>query len=130
MKGIDLRSVRDFLDELHIPSSYDDDGDLMVVLHADEDFVYDVVVYLLVQDDRLTFLAQAFDYEPTGNPYELANRHNCRNTMPMAVVRDGIIRMEYSFLLDEEVSHEYVRDNCVRMPISSIWHAFMNLERE
>ena len=38
--------------------------------------------------------------------------------------------MECSFLLDEEVSTEYVIQNCIRMPLGAIWNAFINLERD
>lgn len=130
MKGIDKYAIRDILDEMHVATSFDDDGDLMVVQQADEDFVYDVVIYIIVNDNRLTFLAMAQDYEPAGDPLFLANRHNCRKNMPTAVVRNGHVRMEYSFLLDEEVSREYIRENCLGMALGSIWHGFMDLERD
>ena len=48
MKGIDKYIIRDILDEMHVATSFDDDGDLMVVQQADEDFVYDVVIYIIV----------------------------------------------------------------------------------
>ena len=130
MKGIDKYIIRDILDEMHVATSFDDDGDLMVVQQADEDFVYDVVIYIIVNDNRLTFMAMAQDYEPDGDLLFLANRHNCRKNMPTAVVRNGHVRMEYSFLLDEEVSREYIRENCLGMALGSIWHGFMNLERD
>lgn len=130
MKGIDKYIIRDILDEMHVATSFDDDGDLMVVQQADEDFVYDVVIYIIVNDNRLTFMAMAQDYEPAGDLLFLANRHNCRKNMPTAVVRNGHVRMEYSFLLDEEVSREYIRENCLGMALGSIWHGFMNLERD
>ena len=125
MKGIDKYIIRDILDEMHVATSFDDDGDLMVVQQADEDFVYDVVIYIIVNDNRLTFMAMAQDYEPAGDLLFLANRHNCRKNMPTAVVRNGHVRMEYSFLLDEEVSREYIRENCLGMALGSIWHGFM-----
>lgn len=130
MKTIDKHIIRDILDEMHIASSFDEDGDLMIVQQADEDFVYDVAIYILVNDNHLSFLAAAQGYEPQGNLLELANRHNCRKNLPTAVVRDGNVRMEYSYLLDEEVSREYIRENCLGMTLSSIWHGFMHLERE
>ena len=130
MKGIDKYIIRDILDEMHVATSFDDDGDLMVVQQADEDFVYDVVIYIIVNDNRLTFMAMAQDYEPAGDLLFLANRHNCRKNMPTAVVRNGHVRMEYSFLLDEEVSREYIRENCLGMALGSIWHGFRNLKRD
>ena len=60
MKEIDKHIIRDILDEMHIASSYDEDGDLMIVQQADEDFVYDVVIYILVNDNRLSFLGAPY----------------------------------------------------------------------
>ena len=57
MKHIDKYIIRDILDELHLATSYDDEGDLMIVQQADEDFVYDVLIYILVNNDRLTYIA-------------------------------------------------------------------------
>ncbi len=129
MKHIDKYIIRDMLDELNIPSRYDDDGDLVLMQMADEDFVYDVVVYLIVEDERLSFVAFAADYEPRGNLYELANRHNTHKNIPTAVVRDNVIRMEYSYVLDEEVSREYIVKCCIQRTLGAIWHGFMELER-
>jgi hypothetical protein len=50
--------------------------------------------------------------------------------MPTAVVRDDAIRMEVSFLLDEEVSKEYIVENCIRMPLGTIWSAYVGLEKD
>ncbi len=50
--------------------------------------------------------------------------------MPTAVVRDGNIRMECSFLLDEEVSKEYIVENCIKMVLGTIWRGFCDLEKE
>ena len=59
MKTIDKHIIRDILDEMHIASSFDEDGDLMIVQQADENFVYDVAIYILVNDNRLSFLSAA-----------------------------------------------------------------------
>lgn len=130
MKHIDKYIIRDILDEMHVATSYDEDGDLMIVQQADENFVYDVVIYLIIKDDRLSFLAHAPGYDPNGNLLELANRHNYRKNMPTAVVHEGRIRAEYSFLLDEEVSREYIRENCLSLTLSAIWHTFVDMERD
>lgn len=130
MNAIDKYIIRDILDEMQIASSYDSDGDLLVLQHADEDFVYNVYVFMIVRNNRLTFIANAPDYEPKGSLLELANRHNCRRNLPTAVVVDDRLRMEYSYLLDEEVSREYIRENCIGMTLGAIWHGFMALERD
>lgn len=130
MKEIDKYIIRDILDEMHIATSIDNDGDLLIIQQADQDFVYDVFISILVNNNRLTFLAEAEGYEPDGDLLMLANRHNIRRHLPTAIVRNGQIRMEYSYLLDEEVSRDYIRENCIGMTLSAIWHGFLNLERD
>ncbi len=103
---IDKNIIRGYLDELRISTRLDDDGDMVIVQSADEDFGHDVVIFVMVNNNRLSYAAGAPGYEPRQDPYHLANRHNCRRNLPTAVVRDGNVRMECSFLLDEEVSKE------------------------
>ena len=127
---IDKNIIRGYLDELRISTSLDDDGDMVVVQSADEDFGHDVVIFVMVNNNRLSYAAGAPGYEPRQDPYHLANRHNCRRNLPTAVVRDGNVRMECSFLLDEEVSKAYIVENCIKMVLGSIWRAYVDLEKE
>ena len=127
---IDKQQIREYLDELRIPTRVDDDGDLVVVQDADEDFGHDVIIFIMVSNDRLSYAAGSPGYEPKGDILHLANRHNCNHNLPTAVVRDGVIRMECSFLLDEEVSKAYIVENCIKMVLGSIWHAFCNFEKD
>ena len=127
---IDKNIIRGYLDELRISTRLDDDGDMVVVQSADEDFGHDVVIFVMVNNNRLSYAAGAPGYEPRHDPYHLANRHNCRRNLPTAVVRDGNVRMECSFLLDEEVSKAYIVENCIKMVLGSIWRAYVDLEKE
>jgi len=127
---IDKNIIRGYLDELRISTRLDDDGDMVVVQTADEDFGHDVVIFVMVNNNRLSYAAGAPGYEPRQDPYHLANRHNCRRNLPTAVVRDGNVRMECSFLLDEEVSKAYIVENCIKMVLGSIWRAYVDLEKE
>ena len=126
---IDKNIIRGYLDELRISTRLDDDGDMVVVQSADEDFGHDVVIFVMVNNNRLSYAAGAPGYEPRQDPYHLANRHNCRRNLPTAVVRDGNVRMECSFLLDEEVSKAYIVENCIKMVLGSIWRAYVDLEK-
>jgi len=131
MKGIQLRQVRDILDEMHLSSRYDENGNLEIIFSASEDFVYDVVIIISAIDNRLSYLAFAPGYTPDKyDMYRLANSHNSRCYMPICVVRNNIPDFEYSFLLDEDVSPDYVRENCVLMPIRSILRSFRELEEK
>ena len=127
---IDKNIIRGYLDELRISTRLDDDGDMVVVQSADEDCGHDVVIFVMVNNNRLSYAAGAPGYEPRQDPYHLANRHNCRRNLPTAVVRDGNVRMECSFLLDEEVSKAYIVENCIKMVLGSIWRAYVDLEKE
>ena len=127
---IDKNIIRGYLEELRISTRLDDDGDMVVVQSADEDFGHDVVIFVMVNNNRLSYAAGAPGYEPRQDPYHLANRHNCRRNLPTAVVRDGNVRMECSFLLDEEVSKAYIVENCIKMVLGSIWRAYVDLEKE
>ena len=127
---IDKNIIRGYLDELRISTRLDDDGDMVIVQSADEDFGHDVVIFVMVNNNRLSYAAGAPGYEPRQDPYHLANRHNCRRNMPTAVVRDGNVRMECSFLLDEEVSKAYIVENCIKMVLGSIWQSYVGLEKE
>ncbi|MBO4941827.1 MAG: YbjN domain-containing protein [Muribaculaceae bacterium] len=127
---IDKNLIRSYLDELNISTRIDDDGDMVIVQSADDDFGHDVVIFVMVNNNRLSYVAGAPGYAPDADPFFLANRHNCRRNMPTAVVRDGNIRMECSFLLDEEVSKEYIVENCIKMVLGSIWQAYVGLEKE
>ena len=127
---IDKNIIRGYLDELRISTRLDDDGDMVVVQSADEDFGHDVVIFVMVNNNRLSYAAGAPGYEPRQDPYHLANRHNCRRNLRTAVVRDGNVRMECSFLLDEEVSKAYIVENCIKMVLGSIWRAYVDLEKE
>lgn len=128
--NIDKNLIRSYLDELQIPTRLDDDGDMVIVQPADEDFAHDVVIFVMVSNNCLSYMAGATGYTPYGDIYQLANRHNCRRTFPTAVVRDDAIRMEYSFVLDEEVSKDYIVENCIKMILGSIWRAFVDLEKD
>ena len=127
---IDRNLIRSYFDELKIATHIDDDGDMVVIQSADEDFGHDVVIFVFVNNNRLSYAAGAREYRPEGDLLMLANRHNCRRNMPTAVVRDGNIRMECSFLLDEEVSKEYIVENCIKMVLGTIWRGFRDLETE
>lgn len=127
---IDKALIRTYLDELEVATSIDEDGDILIVQGADSDFAHDVLIYVIVKNNRLSYVAGAKNYTPAGDPLFLANRHNCRSILPTAVVRDGNVRMESSFLLDEEVSKEYIVENCIKFVLGSIWRSFVNFEKE
>ncbi|MDE6157272.1 MAG: hypothetical protein K2F78_03905, partial [Muribaculaceae bacterium] len=81
---IDRDLIRSYLDELQISTRIDDDGDMVIVQSADEDFGHDVVIFVIVNNNRLSYAAGAPGYTPASDALLLANRHNCRRNLPTA----------------------------------------------
>ena len=104
---IDRNLIRSYFDELKIATHIDDDGDMVVIQSADEDFGHDVVIFVFVNNNRLSYAAGAREYRPEGD-----------------------LLMQCSFLLDEEVSKEYIVENCIKMVLGTIWRGFCDLEKE
>lgn len=122
--------IRTYIDQLGVSSRIDDEGDLCITLDADNDFGYNVNVWIVVSDpNRLAFIASADGYKPQGDLLYLANRSNSRRNFPTAVVRGQEVRFEYSFYITEEVSDDYLR-NCLRSVMSSVWSGYRDLEKE
>lgn len=130
MKNIDKYSYAELLNKLGIPVQEDEDGDFIVLQQGDADFPHDVVVYITVNNNKLSYHAGAPGWSPDCSLLSEANRFNCDHIAPTAVVRGSSLCMEVHFLLDEEVSEEYVKSNCILFPLSSIWHAFMDIHRQ
>lgn len=130
MKGINKKIICSLLEKAGVTYNTDEDGSLLVLQGADEDFPHNVLIYIIVNNNRLSFFGGAPDYHPEGNLLEMANNHNLNHFIPIAVVRDGNVRMEQHFILDEEVSEQHVIENCLLMPLASIWHAFKDFENK
>lgn len=129
MTGINKQILLQLFDEINGVVNEDENGNLSILQPADENFPYDVLTFITVNNNILCYFSAAPDFKPNGNLLEIANEFNMRYTLPKAVVREGDIRMEVQFLLDEEVSKEYVVENCIKYPICSIWSAFLNIYR-
>ncbi len=128
---LSTEQIRTHLDALGFYSRMDDEGDLVVSLRADSDYANTIIVCVMVEHEmRLSFVASTPDYHPTGDLLFLANRHNRRHYMPAAVVRDGKLRMEYSYLITEEVSDDFLRYDCIQNIIRCIRNSFINLEKD
>ena len=89
-----------------------------------------MVIFVFEQQPPQLCCRRSANTAPEGDPPYAGKRYNCRRNMPTAVVRDGNIRMECSFLLDEEVSKEYIVENCIKMVLGTIWRGFCDLEKE
>lgn len=132
MKGITQSQVRDILDEVNIPSRIDSDGNLYTVLPADDDFGYDVAIYFVVHDDSLLLHAFAVGLNvPEPSTVDVLvgiNELAIKNKFPKAYIYDHTIMCDHWVVLDEEVSPEYVRENCIRMIIPFMWGFFVKMQ--
>lgn len=128
VKGIDQNIICSYLDEIGVTYNLED-GDLVVVQPGDSDFPHHVAVFIFVNNNRLSYVAGAHGFRPDGDIYRRVNDFNVAHKLPVAVVRDGELRMEYSFLLDEEVSKEYIIENCIKLVFGSIWLAFVDFAK-
>lgn len=126
---VDTKYVRTALEKLELPYTTDEEDNIVIVKSADQYFGHDIVIYIVVKNNRLSYVAGAPTFTPNGNLLEKANNFNCHRNLPVAVVRDGLVRMEYSYLLDEEVSDAYIVNNCIQVPISAILRAFCEFEQ-
>ncbi len=126
-KGINQSTLRDLLDEAGIATKKDDEGDLMTVLSADDDFPYDMVAWFIVDEDNwLTIIARSFDFK-VADPLPLANEYNRTHRSVSCVAEEEAVFFKLAFLLDEEVSSQYVIENCLRFGLSCSWRSFCDL---
>ena len=123
--------IRNIIDKMGISSRIDEDGDINFILEADDDFRYNVDIWLIVPPDgkRLIFFSNANGYVPNGDLLVLANRSNDRLNYPTAAVRGNEIRFEYCIFISEDVSEEFIINN-IRSIVSGIWNGYRSLEKE
>lgn len=125
-KGINQSTLRDLLDEAGISTKKDDDGDLLTLLSAEDDFPHDVVVWFLVEDNWLTIIARSFEFK-VNNPLEVANEYNRSHRAVACVAEEDSVFFKFGFLLDEEVSTQYVIENCIKFGTGCSWHSFSGI---
>ena len=133
MKGITRDYIRKICDDLGLTSSIASDGDIRVVLSADEDFGHDVLVFFSVDETgnwlRVMGMAVAFDASQDNlAKYMLAiNNYNRRQKLFKAyMTKEGRVIIERWELMDEDVSEEFIKENCVKISLPGIWDAFKN----
>ena len=63
--------IRGFLDQMSLSSRIDEDGDLMIALDPDENFGHPVLISIIVEPNRVSFIGSAVGYEtPSCSPTE------------------------------------------------------------
>lgn len=132
VKGITQELIRSYLDDLQISSSKDNEGDLYMVLSADDDFGHDVVIYFFVEDNQLGIYAFPGKYkieeDKLFDAMVAVNNANMRKRYISGFIKDNSIQVHHWFYLDEAVSEEYIKENCLKMMISTVWNYFVDLK--
>lgn len=124
--------IRQYLDELNISTRIDSDGDLFTTLSADDDFDHDVQVYFRVSDNWLRVFGIAPEYavsrEDKGTVLFSLNKMNLERAQITGVLNNEQIVFKWACLLDEAVSEAYIKENCLKLPLSLIWHCFVDFQ--
>ncbi|MBQ7690699.1 MAG: hypothetical protein IJT30_05870 [Muribaculaceae bacterium] len=128
LKEISRDLIRGYLDDVGVSTRIDDDGDIFTLLRADENFNHDVAVFFNVNGNWLWIFGQAHNLTVEESDktrvLKILNEHNRKAKIVNGYMMKETIRFEHCYLLDEEVSEAYIKENCLRMTVSAIWHSF------
>lgn len=129
INSIDINMVRSFCDRANFATTVDQDGDLYLVFSADSDFGHNVVVYFGVTDNKWLRLFAMADMEVTqdrlGETMVRINNFNSSNYLLKAYLTEkGRIFVERNELIDENVSEEFIMENCIRFFPPAAWKFF------
>lgn len=133
VKGISRDLIRNYLDELRYSTLVSDDGNYYTFLRADKDFDHDVIIFFNVEDNWLGVYGYASDFEVNdsnkGRVIMSLNEFNANSRALRGYLLGDLIRFEQYFLLDEEVSDAYIKENCIKMTAGLIWRAFCGFNK-
>ena len=130
INSINISMVRQLCDKAGIANSIDDDGDIRILLSADSDFGHNVAVYINVSKDNKwlrTFAMTDMEIPQNrlGDAMVRVNRYNEKNYLMKAyITENGRLFVERNELIDENVSEEFVINNCVKIFPPAAWSFF------
>jgi len=134
IKNPTKEQLRQLMDKAKLSHAVDDDGDFYVILHADQDYGYNVAIWFILNDKGiLSVRAYSFDFKVNdqnkANIMFLCNKWNTEKRLPKAVLNldRNQVQAEFDAILDEPVSEEYIIENCIKLPVSSSWNFFKSL---
>ena len=128
---ISQRLISDALDEIGFESYIDNDCDLFIVLHADNDFKYNVQIYFQVENNWLRVFAVSPEFDSKcynrQRNLEAVNQCNCDLKTTKTYCNKNRIVVERYELIDEYVSDNFLSQNCLKLTVSAIWKTFCRL---
>lgn len=134
---ISQRYISDVLDNCGLNSQIDDDCDLVVIMHADSNFGYNVQIYYTVEDNKwLRVMGVAPDFDSRcynkQRVLDAINAYNRNQRMVKAYLHSNGRRVvcERYELIDEYVSEDYIKNNCIKKNTARIWQAFVMIGRD
>ncbi len=133
---ISQKYISDLLDELNFESGIDYDCDLFIILDADSDFEYNVQIYYTVEDNhwlRVWAIAPDFDSQCANKQKVLDAINKCNAAQKFVkayLMNDNRIIIERYELIDEYVSDDYIKINCLKAVSSALWQAFVRIGNE
>lgn len=129
INSIDINLVRSMCDKANLATTVDNDGDLYLLLNADQDYGHNVIVFFSVTDNKWLRTFAMTDMEipqnRLGDAMVRVNRYNEKNYLMKAyITENGRLFVERNELIDENVSEEFVINNCVKIFPPAAWSFF------
>lgn len=129
VNSISSSFIRGLCDELGLNTKIDSDGDIAIRLEADSDFNHDVIIFLRVIDNKLLRVFAMSEIKVTqsqvGKTLIALNEYNNKSVYMKAYIgTDGSPITERFELIDENVSEEFIKENCIKLMLNQSWKFF------
>ena len=123
------KQLRELIQDAEFACTQDEDGDLMLVLEADEDFPFDVTLWFNVTSEGENFNAIARCEElEVEDVLEFANEYNLNSTFLKAVSTDGESALGFDVSCNlNGLSEDYFVRNYIEGFIGEVWSAYCQL---
>ena len=120
------KEIQNILDDLHLTYKVDDDGDLMIFLSADDDYGYNVGIFINCECDgdvikMLGGSGQHFSKDKHGEMIVFCNKWNAEKRWPKAYVieqGDGNLDVRCEIQVNgvkHSVSDDFIKENITSM---------------
>lgn len=131
VNSISTSFIRGLCDELGFKTTIDSDGDISLFLGADADFGHDVLVFIRVTKNKFLRIFSMSDFKieqrDVAKTLVKLNEYNHTKTFMTGYLQDdGRVIVERIECIDENVSEEYIKLNCIRECVSASWNFFKN----